>query len=186
MEDTLIVALFWQRDENAIQETARKYGECLRRIGNNILQDPETVKECENDTYLAVWNSIPPNRPDRYLFAYMAKIMRNRALDKCAEQERLKRNAVIVELTAEMEQCIPSGESTEESLNRKELVQTISAFLRLQTRNQRDIFLRRYWYMDSIEEIAQRYHFSQSKVKSLLMRTRNDLKEYLKKEGYWL
>ena len=184
MEDALIVELYWQRDEQAIQETAQKYAGRLCRIASNVLQDPEVVKECENDTYLAAWNSIPPNRPDKYLFAYLAKIMRNRALDRCAEQARQKRNALVVELTAEMEACIPGADNIEQTLHRKELAQAISAFLRQQTKERRDVFLRRYWYMDSVGEIAKRYHFSQSKVKALLMRTRNDLKNYLEKEEH--
>ena len=185
MKDRLIVELYWKRDEQAIQETAQKYAVRLRRIAGNILQDPETVKECENDTYLAAWNSIPPHRPER-LFAYLAKIMRNRALDRYAEQASQKRSALVVELTAEMQQCIPSGENVEQFLEGKELAQVISAFLRKQTNQRRDVFLRRYWYMDSVAQIAKRYCISQSKVKSLLMRTRNDLKKHLEKEGYRL
>ena len=97
MDDALIVALYWQRDEQAIEQTAKKYAERLRRIAGNILQDPETVKECENDTYLAAWNSIPPHRPEQNFFAYLAKIMRNRALDRYAEQTTQKRDGKLVE-----------------------------------------------------------------------------------------
>ena len=184
MDDALIVELYWQRDEQAIEQTAKKYAERLRRIAGNILQDPETVKECENDTYLAAWNSIPPHRPDQYFFTYLAKIMRNRALDRYAEQTAQKRDGKLVELTAEMEQCFPSKENVEQALQQKELAGAISAFLRRQTKVRRDLFLRRYWYMDSVTQIAQQYRFSQSNVKSLLMRVRKDLKKYLEKEGY--
>lgn len=182
MEDRLIMELYWKRDERAIQETAKKYAGRLRWIAGNILQDPETVKECENDTYLAAWNAIPPHRPER-LFAYLAKIMRNRALDRYAEQACRKRSALVMELTAEMEQCIPSGEDVGKALEGKELAQAISAFLREQTNERRDIFVRRYWYMDSVAQIAKRHRVSQSKVKSLRMRTRNDLKKYLETRG---
>ena len=140
MEDSRILELYWQRDEQAIEETAQKYAERLRWIAGNILQDPETVKECENDTYLAAWNSIPPHRPDKYLFAYLAKIMRNCALDRWAKQTTQKRNAQIVELTAEMQQCIPSAESVEQTLQQKELAGVISAFLRRQTKTRRNIW----------------------------------------------
>lgn len=186
MDDAYIVELYWQRDERAIEETARKYASALRQLAENILQDPEIAKECESDTYLAAWNTIPPHRPDTYLFAYLAKIIRNRALDRRDRQAAQKRSALLVELTEEMEQCIPGKENVEQTLQKKELAQIISAFLRRQNKTRRDIFLRRYWYMDSVADIARRYGFGQSKVKSLLMRTRNDLKIYLEKEGYFL
>ena len=186
MDDALIVRMFLDRDEQAIQETARKYGERLRWIGKDILEDPEMVSECENDTYLAAWNSIPPHEPNTYLFAFMARIMRNRALDKCREQARQKRSALLVELTAEMEQCIPSGANVEQKVEARALAEAISMFLRKQSKTKRDVFLRRYWYMDSIDEIAKQYHFSRSKVKSILMRMRKALGEFLEKEGYQL
>lgn len=184
MEDAKIVQLYLQRDEEAIRFTAEKYGSRLQAVAENILDDRQSAEECVNDTYLTAWNAIPPHTPDQYLFAFLARITRNEALDRVREQSRQKRSAQLVELTAEMQQCIPSGKSVEGELEAKVLGGCISTFLRKQPQIRRNIFLRRYWYMDSVAEIAERFRLRESNVKSILMRTRNALRKYLEKEDY--
>ena len=186
MEDTRIVELYLQRKESAIAHTADQYGTKLRNISFNIVRSRETAEECENDTYLQAWNSIPPNTPHGYLFAYLARIIRHISIDRCRYQQRLCRNAYIQELSAELQCCIPGSEDTELQVEAIALGQSISAFLRQQTETVRNVFLRRYWYMDSIADIADRFGISQSKVKSMLFRSRNALREHLEKEGYTL
>ena len=107
MEDDEIVALFVQRDQEAIGQTAGKYGERLRSLANSILKDPPAAEECENDVYLAAWNSIPPHEPRDYLFPFLARIARHTALDRCRERSRRKRGAPLLQLTGELERCLP-------------------------------------------------------------------------------
>ena len=186
MEDSRIVELYLQRNETAIAYTADQYGPKLRNISFNIVQNRETAEECENDTYLQAWNSIPPNTPHGYLFAYLARIIRHISIDRCRYQLRLCRNAYIQELSEELQCCIPGSEDTEHQVEAIALGQSISNFLRKQPETTRNVFLRRYWYMDSIADIADRFGMTQSKVKSMLFRTRNALRECLEKEGYTL
>ena len=183
MDDVKIVELFLCRDETAIKMTAEKYGIRLRRLANNLLDDLCLAEECENDTYLAAWNSIPPHEPSTYLFPFLARITRNLALDRCRERSRNKRNVLLVELTQEMEQCIPTQHDVASQIDAQVLGAAISAFLWSIPQEQRNIFLRRYWYLDSVCAIADRFSISESKVKTTLFRTRNNLKKYLKKEG---
>lgn len=158
------------------------------QAGGRILSDAEAARECENDTYLAAWNSIPPHEPRTYLYNYLARIVRHVALDYCRTRDRLKRKAILVELTAEMEQCLPSQtaspENVVERMAAEELGRAINVFLRSLPRQQCSVFLQRYWYLDPIEAIAERYGMSRSKVKSMLFRIRKNLKKYLEKEGY--
>jgi len=188
MDDNYIIDLYLQRDESAIVHTQDLYGRRIRVLAESILGDAELAKECENDTYLAVWNSIPPHEPRTYFYTYLARIARHVALDQCRKRERLKRKAVLVELTAEMEQCIPHGrtvaESVMEQMATEELGRLINDFLRKLPRQQCSVFLQRYWYLDSVEAIAERYEMSSSKVKAMLFRIRKRLKQYLEKEGY--
>lgn len=184
MEDAKIVQLYLQRNEEAIRFTAEKYGSRLQAVAEKILDDRLSAEECVNDTYLTAWNTIPPHTPEQYLFAFLARITRNEALDRIRERQTQKRSAQLVELTAEMQQCIPSDKSVEGELNGKVLGRHISAFLRKQPQIRRNIFLRRYWYMDSIAEIAVRFRLRENNVKSILMRMRNALRKYLEKEDY--
>lgn len=188
MNDNFIVELYLQRDESAIAHTRDLYGARLRKLAEGILGNAEEARECENDTYLAAWNSIPPHEPRTYLYAYLARIIRHVALDYCRKRDRLKRKAILVELTTEMEQCLPSGsvspEDVVEQMAAEELGQAINVFLRNLPRQQCSVFLQRYWYMDPIDGIAERYGMSCSKVKSILFRIRKKLKKYLEKEGY--
>ena len=184
MEDEKIVDLYLARNTEAIQYTAQTYGMRLRHLAYGIVRDERDAEECENDTYLRAWESIPPNEPNACLFAYLAKITRNLALDKYKKQSAQKRNAQLVSLSEEMEQYLPSAEETEGEVYRAELCRSISAFLRMQSAEKRNLFLRRYWYMDSVAELSKRFAMSESKVKTSLFRVRNELREYLQEGGY--
>ena len=186
MDDQSIVELYLQRDERAIRETAEKYGNRLRGLACGIVEDAQTAEECENDTYLEAWNSIPPHEPRDYLYAFLARITRHIALNCCRDRNRLKRRALICELSAELEQCIPDPDDTSCRLDDMALSQAINSFLGSLDEEKRNIFIRRYWYLDSVAVISRRFDLSQSKVKTTLFRCRNRLREHLKKEGYTL
>ena len=185
MEDDAIVTLYWQRDEEALRASSEKYGSRLRQLAQRILADAHDAEECENDTYLAAWNSIPPHEPRSYLFAFLARITRHLSLDRCRGREREKRGGRrVAALTEELLQCLPGGETPEEALDLQTLGERISDFLQTLPAEKRNLFLRRYWYCDSILDIARRYGLSESKVKSSLSRSRRALREALRKEGY--
>lgn len=184
MEDSKIVDLYLARDESAISETSQKYGARLRSLAYGILKSRETAEECESDTYMGAWNAIPPHEPRTYLYAFLARITRHISLNLCRERSRLKRRAFICELSAEMEECIPAPDDVECRIDSIALSDAINGFLGTLSEEKRTVFLRRYWYLDSIEEISRRCGLSQSKVKTMLFRSRNKLREYLIKEGY--
>lgn len=185
MDDSQIVELYLARDESAITETAQKYGARLRRLANQILHDPATSEECENDTYLQAWERIPPNEPRTYLFPFLGRITRHLAIDLCRRQSSQKRSAVFCELTKEMEECLPSPNDDAESIvAAAELQRRINAFLEQRSAAQQNVFVRRYWYFDTVPEISKRYGFSQSKVKMMLSRMRAELRVQLRNEGY--
>lgn len=184
MDDEKIVELYLSRNEDAIAQTAQKYGPRLRNIANNILNDRETAKECENDAYLETWNLIPPHEPRNYLFAFVGKIVRHLALNVCKKNNRQKRYAVYCELTQEMQECIPAVNDTEAELEANYLSSLIDEFLESCSEEQQNVFVRRYWYFDSVSQIAKAYGFSQSKVKTMLFRMRSELKKHLEKGGY--
>ena len=184
MDDNKIVELYLNRDEMAVEQTAKKYGKRLRALSLGIVADAQTAEECENDTYVEAWNSIPPHEPRSYLYAFLARITRHIALNCCRDRDRLKRKAFICELTSEMEQCIPSPDDSACGIDDGRLGEVINSFLGSLDEQKRNIFVRRYWYMDSVTDIARRYSLSESKVKMVLFRCRNKLREYLEKEGY--
>ncbi|MBQ4563582.1 MAG: RNA polymerase sigma factor [Lachnospiraceae bacterium] len=186
MEDSRIVDLYLSRDESAICETSEKYGSRLRWLSRGIVGEWETAEECENDTYYAAWNSIPPHEPRTYLYAFLARITRNLSLNCCRNCERLKRSALICELDREMEQCIPAPDDVDSRIDQLLLKDAINGFLRTLSAEKRIVFLRRYWYLDSIADISRRFAISKSKVKTMLFRVRKELREYLEKEGYTL
>lgn len=186
MDDEKIVGLYLLRDESAVGETASKYGRRLRMLSLGIVEDRQTAEECENDTYLEAWNAIPPHEPVGYLYAFLARITRHISLNRCRERDRLKRRAFICELSLEMEQCIPAPDDVECRIDDIALAQAINGFLGTLSEEKRNVFVRRYWFMDSIAAIARRYSLSQSSVKTMLFRSRNQLKEYLEKGGYTL
>lgn len=182
MEDERIIELYFQRDEEAIRQTEAAHGQKLFHLANGILYSWEDAQECVSDTYLKAWESIPPTRPVHF-YAYLAKICRFLCFGKLDWKNAAKRKAEIVELTAEMELCIPDL-SRERQLEAQELGQLLNDFLGTLNEESRNIFLRRYWYADSVAEIAQRYRIGESKVKTRLFRTRNQLRSFLEKEGY--
>lgn len=184
MNDEQIVEMYLQRDESAIGHTQAKYGARLRAVSRGITNDQCAAEEAENDTYLKAWESIPPNKPYTALFAYLAKITRNLSLSIVRSRKALKRNATIVELSEEMEQCIPDKARAEEEFDSKLLSAKISAFLDKKSARNRDVFMRRYWFLDSVESIAERFGMSVNNVNVTLHRMRNELREYLEKEGY--
>ncbi|MCL2056935.1 MAG: sigma-70 family RNA polymerase sigma factor [Oscillospiraceae bacterium] len=185
MEDIEIIDLYWSRSESAIMETAVKYGRYLMAIANNILTNENDSEECVNDAYLGAWNAMPSQRPN-YLKAFLGKIARNIALGKYDYNKAKKRNSEFDLILSELEGCVSSPESVESSFDEDETAKIISDFLRLQTDGNRGIFLRRYWYADSIGSIAVRFSMSESKVKSILFRMRGKLKIHLEKEGVLL
>ncbi len=183
MEDNEIVDLFLARDEEAINKTAEKYGKKLRSLAYCVCKEITTAEECENDTYLKAWESIPPHTPKTYLFSFLAKITRCIAIDRVKEETRQKRNVQLLALTKEIEECMPSLCNVETQFDGIILGEKISNFLRSLNTEKRCIFLRRYWFMDSISAISKRYSISEGKIKSLLFRTRKALYDYLNKEG---
>lgn len=186
MEDGSIIQLFFNRDENAIQQTSDKYGARLRAISFRITNDRETSEECENDTYLEAWNRIPPSEPRDYFFAFLARITRARSIDCCRARMKLKRSCYVVELSDELEMCIPAVNDVADDVEAKLLGEAISRFLYTLSEEKQVMFLRRYFYMDTVSEIAKRLSISDSKVKTTLFRVRKELRDYLIKEGYAL
>lgn len=186
LDDNKIIALYLRRDETAVKQTSEKFGDRLRALAYGIVKDHQTAEECENDTYLEAWNSIPPHEPRSYLYAFLARITRHISLDCCRKRSRLKRRAFISELSAEMEQCIPAPNNVECRIDDIALREAINGFLSTLNEEKRNVFVRRYWYLDSVSDIARRFSLSESKVKTMLFRSRNRLRDYLEKEGYIL
>lgn len=184
MEDSCIVQLYLDRDEAAISATSEKYGARLRRIAQGIVDDFTAAEACENDTYLEAWNLIPPNEPRTYLFAFLGRITRHLAIDECRRSGAQKRHARVLALSREMEECIPSRLRAEDAAEVSALAESLNGFLASCSREQRDVFVRRYWFFDSVPDIAKRYGYSASKVKTMLHRMRRDLAARLEKEGY--
>jgi len=186
MKDQEIVDLYWERKESAISATAEKYGAYCHSISYNILHNHEDAEECVNDTYLRAWRSMPPRRPER-LSAYMGKITRNLSLNQFKQYTAEKRGLGQTEaVLSELEDCIPADTGVEQALDERVLIGAISQFLRGQPQQKRSLFVRRYWYLCPIREIAESCGMSESKVTSLLFRMRNQLKAHLEKEGITL
>lgn len=183
MEDTRIIDLYWTRSEKAIAETSAKYGKYCYAIAYNILSNPQDADECVNDTYLKVWNLIPPNRPT-ILSAFLGKIVRRVSIDKWRSRNVGKRGSgeIIVALE-ELSECVPSSDNVEKAVEAAELERIIGSFVMSLPVMERRVFICRYWYLDSLGEICQQFGFTQSKVKMMLHRTRGKLLLYLKKES---
>ena len=184
MEDSKIIELFFLRNEDAIRHTHDAYGRRLFVLADNIVRNDQDAEESVNDTYMKAWDSIPPQKPIRF-FAYLAKICRNFALDKLDWKNAAKRKAEIVSLTQEMEACVPDA-VRDRTLEGKELGMILDSFLRTLSAENRMIFMRRYWFADTVAEIAVRYGISESAVRMRLNRTRDKLAGYLKQEGVHL
>lgn len=183
MDDDIIIDLYWARSESAISETSKKYGGYCTKIAMNILQNREDSEECVNDTYLKVWNAVPPQRPTFFL-SFLGRITRNISLNRYKERNAKKRGgSEVALLLSELEGCIPSRSNMEVEYETGLIAKAIDDFLYSIDSKNRIVFVRRYWYADSIASIASRFHMSESKVKSMLFRTRNKLRVYLEKEG---
>lgn len=183
MEDKQIVELYWNRLENAIEETSRKYGRFCHAIANNILHNKEDSDECVNDTYLRVWNTVPPEKP-QCLRAFLGKITRNLALHMWEKRQAKKRGKDTVTVALEeLHECIPDSSNVENVTEQVVLVDSLNCFLADLNVEHRKIFVARYFYFFSIKEIASRYNIGESRVKMLLLRMRKSLREMLEKEG---
>lgn len=184
MEDEKIVSLYWDRDESAIRETEEKYDRYLTKIAYNILSSHEDSRESVNDTYLAAWNSIPPHKPS-VLSTYLAKLTRRISIDIFRGRNRQKRLGSEYALSLnELGDCVSGGNTTEEIVNVRLLADAIGLYLRTLPEDERNLFIGRYYFLDSLKEAASYCGMTESKAKSLLYRTRLGLKEYLEKEGF--
>lgn len=181
MEDSAIIQLYLNRDEDAIRQTELAHGAKLYSLSYRILLDREDAEESVSDTYMKAWTTIPPQRPN-YFFAYLAKICRFICFGKLDWKNAAKRKAEIISLSDEMQQCIPDSHQSWEPEG-EELGKLLEQFMYSLPEESRLIFLRRYWYADSVAEIAQRYGIGESKVKTQLHRVRNRLRTFLEKEG---
>ena len=186
VEDAQIIDLFWQRDEAALDEVAKKYGRFCLSIAKRVQRDTQDAQECVNDTYLAAWNAIPPHDPIS-LSAFLGKITRYLALKKYRDKTRGKRGGTNVDVSLEeLNELAPPEALTDAGLSDEELAQIMRDFIAELPANERRVFLRRYFFFDSIGDICTRFGFSKSKVKSMLKRTRDKLKVRLRKEGVWV
>jgi RNA polymerase sigma-70 factor (ECF subfamily) len=184
MDDSKIVQLYWDRDERAIPTTADKYGGYCTAIAKNILGNREDAEECVNDTYLNAWNSMPPHRPS-VLSTYLGKITRNLSYNRYKHITADKRGGgELPAVLDELADCVSSKENLEQELDRQELVRAIDAFLDTLPRDKRSIFLCRYWYTDSISEIADRHGMTAGTVSMTLNRLRGKLHDYLMERGF--
>ena len=183
MEDVKIIDLYWQREESALLHTEQKYGGYCRSIAYHILHSHEDSEECVSDTWLHAWNAMPPKRPD-VLSAFLGKITRNLSIDRYKAIHADKRGGGNVPAAlSELEECVPSLHGVESAMDEKLLSQAIDAFLRTLPQRECNVFLRRYWYVDSVKEIAKRFGLNENSVKSILFRTREKLRIYLEREG---
>lgn len=182
MDDQTIVELYWRRDPRAIEETRHAYGGYCAAIARNILADPQDREECLSDTWLGAWNAMPPQRP-RKLSPLLGRICRNAALNIHRRLTAGKRSGGFPLVLEELAECV-GGVPLEETVTARELGEAISRFLEGVSPVQRRIFLRRYWYCQDVAGIAKDFSFTESKVKSMLRRTREKLKQTLIEEGY--
>ena len=182
MEDGQIIALFYERSEQAIAELDRKYGAVVRKTASNILSDRLDAEECVNDTYLGVWNTVPPQNP-KPLVSYVCRIARNLSVKRFHANTAQKRNGSYDLVLDELAECIPSTLSVEDDYTAKELSAAISRFLDTLSYEDRFCFLRRYWYADPVSDIAAQTGGSSHRVSVRLFRAREKLYRYLKEEG---
>lgn len=183
MNDASIIELFLLRDEKAIEEAKNKYGRLMTSVTMNLLNQKEDAEECVSSALLDTWNRIPPDKPEN-LGAYMLKIAKRKAINKLKYDTAKKRNSKLTVSLSELEECFPCNESPSDAVSAKILAEAISRFLREQDELSRNIFIRRYWYTESVIEIAEFYSINENSVATRLFRTRKRLKEYLIKGGY--
>lgn len=178
MDDRQIIALFYERSEQAIAELSKKYGDLCFKIAINLLNNPQDAEECVSDAYLGVWNSVPPQNPDP-LRAYLCRIVRNLALKKLRTNTALKRGSQFEISLSELENCIPDN-TFDEQLSAKELTEQLNAFLSTLHRDDRVLFLKRYWFSEQLTEIAKTFGITEHNASVRLGRIRKKLRQYLK------
>ena len=182
MEDAQIIEGFFRRDESAITAAQEKYERRCLAAARHILPDDRDAEECVSDVWLRLWNAIPPERP-RSLAAYVTTVTRRLALDKCDYNKAAQRRSDLTVAFEELEGCLPAEDAAAASLQRQEFARVLNDFLRKLTRQSRTYFIRRYWYGESIREIAEACGAGEEKIKSSLFRTRQRLRQCLEKEG---
>lgn len=182
LDDRKIIELFYERSEQAIMELSNKYGSVCTKVAYNILNNKQDTEECINDAYLGAWNTIPPQNPNP-LVSYVCRIVRNLAIKKYHSNTATKRNSIYDVALDELENCFPSAGSVEAELDAKELARYIDSFLETLSHENRIMFVRRYWYSDSIDELAQLFRTSNHNISVRLSRTREKLKKYLLQKG---
>ena len=183
MEDKQIVSLYWARDPQAIDRSQEKYGPYCLSIARSILRQEQDAEESVNDTWLGAWNAMPPQRPS-ILSSFLGRITRNLSFDRCRRQNAEKRGGGSLPLALdELSECVPAPGRVEQALEARELAEAIDRFLRTLPERECSIFLRRYWYVDSVQDIAARYALRENTAKSILFRTREKLRRYLAGEG---
>lgn len=185
MEDQAIVALYFQRAEQAIAETIQKYGSLCRSIAQNLLPVRQDAEECVNDTWQAAWERIPPQQP-RVLSAFLGRITRNLAISRFRRNTAKRRDAGLGVLLSELEDCVPAGETTEEAFDRKLLGEHISRWLESLPADDRALFLRRYWYGDRVNELAKWRGSTPNQTAQRLLKLRRALRKRLEQEGVYL
>ena len=183
MEDSEIVELYWRRDESAVSETEEKYGALCRSVAQNILKSAQDAEECVNDALHQAWTAIPPQRPDR-LGAWLGKVTRNLALNAWKRDRTRKRQGGMTALLDELAECVPGPVTVERELERKELAAAIDSWLRGRSKEDRTLFLRRYWYGQRVEQVAAQAGCSPNRLAQKMYRLRRSLKQTLEKEGY--
>ena len=184
MNDSQIVNMYWERNEKAVEETQKKYGSFCYSVAYSILCNEEDAKESVNDTYLDAWNSIPLHKPS-VLSAFLGKITRRISIDKWRNKNAARRGGgQITDTLDELAECIPDSNGIEKQLEEKALNETINSFIKSLPEEEQKIFICRYWYLDSIKSISEQFGFSQSKVTSMLFRTREKLRKILMEEGF--
>ncbi|MCI2057124.1 MAG: sigma-70 family RNA polymerase sigma factor [Oscillibacter sp.] len=181
MNDEEIIHLYWGRSESAIEQTGVKYGAACRSTARRILPDVRDAEECVSDALMRLWNAIPPEHP-RCLRAYLLRVVRNLALDKALYNSAGKRASALETSFEELEPYLAGEDSADQMMEQQELQEFLRRFLASQSKDNRVIFVRRYWYGESVQEIAQALHVSEGTVKSSLFRTRSRLRESMRKE----
>ena len=182
MHDNAIIELFFSRSEQALRECSEKYSAYMGAVAVNILGDMGDADECVNDALYRAWNAIPPARPEN-LATYLGRITRNLAINRFKQKNAVKRGGQAESALSELDECLPSSSNTEEFTDEAELRDSINRFLSRLRPDTRRVFVRRYWYLSPIKDIAREYRMTESRVKSTLFRTRRDLKKHLEKEG---
>ena len=186
IDDNTIIQMFFDRNENAIKATSEKYGAYCHTIAGNILGNHEDVEECVNDTYLKTWDAIPPSRPSVFR-TFLGKITRNTAFDIYKKQNADKRgNGQVAEVLDELAECVSGGNEPEKEYDRKELTANINSFLGTLSKEKCAIFVRRYWYAESVSDMAKRFGKSEGSLSVSLNRLRKDLHAYLTERGFEL